>query len=202
MIYNKQKKNGSSHSYCCFFFFRTESKYNLRDLFWPDTWALFWMLWDWRRLSMRWPPSYLRHPHYFCLKSIFCNGWCPRWLPERTQCYSAWKCNTLDMPIIVFGIMWNHHNPVSGVLIFPQIESWAQLEKAKLWLITVCPYRWKGWSGIVGSSQSSHQFGRKWKFRNSKLFFFFSSSFLSLHVFVSEGKWLSGREVCDITPSL
>lgn len=113
----------------------------------------------------------LFHPRYLCLRSLtfffllFLQ--CLEWLWKRTQCYLS-RNNTLWRG---HNCLW--HNVKSSQLNVAsshcqQIESWAQLEGAKLWLIVVRPYRWKGRSGIVGSSRSGHQFVPKWKFQNSK----------------------------------
>lgn len=106
--------------------------------------------------------------------------------------FLQWKMSALALKedMVLLGVViqhsWHAHNrlwhnvkssqPNVRGSHFQQIESWVQLEKVKLWLITVCEYRWRGWSGIVGSSQSSHQFGFKWNFFFflSKLFFFTS----------------------------
>lgn len=126
------------------------------------------------------PPTLLLSGEYFC------NGRCPHWLLKE---------DTVLLGVVIQH-SWHAHNrlwhnvkssqPNVRGSHFQQIESGVQLEKVKLWLITVCEYRWRGWSGIVGSSQSSHQFSFKWNF-----FFFFSKLFFSsLHVLVSEGMCL------------
>lgn len=135
----------------------------------PATRALLWMQWEQMqafnvltsKLSL--PPTLLVSEELSFLFLFFCSV-----CSAFEGGHSPWNDDTL----------WRGHNrlwhnvkssqPNVRSSHCQQIESWAQLEGEKLWLIAVCPYRWKGWSGIVGSFRSGHQFVRKWKLRNSK----------------------------------
>lgn len=123
-----------------------------------------------RKLSMRWPPSYLSPTYATCVWRVYVYfrlfSQCLHWLWKRTRRYLS-RNNTLRHGR---NRLWHNVKPSQlgvGSSHCQQIESWAQLEAAELWLI-VHPYRWKGRSGIAGSPRSGHQFVSKWKLQNSK----------------------------------